>query len=57
MHHKERKRRRKKRSFGGVMEYSIGNIEENEILVIEGDLNGHVVRDRNGFEDVMGIDG
>ena len=29
----------------------------NEILVIGRDLNGHVGRDRNGFEDVMGIDG
>ena len=36
---------------------SIGNIPENEILVIGGDLNGHVGRDRNGFEDVIGIDG
>ena len=40
-----------------MMDDSIGNIPENKILVIEGDLNGHVVRDRNGFEDVMGIDG
>ena len=30
---------------------------ENEILVIGGDLNGHVGKDRNSFEDVMGIDG
>ena len=39
-----------------MMDDSIGNIPENEILVIGGDLNGHVCRDRNGFED-MGIDG
>ena len=26
-------------------------------LKMRGDLNGHVGRDRNGFEDVMGIDG
>ena len=40
-----------------MMDDSIGNIPENEILVIGGDLNGHVGSDRNGFEDVMGIDG
>ena len=39
------------------MDDSIGNIPENEILVIGGDLNRHVGRGRNGFEDVMGIDG
>ena len=36
-----------------MMDDSIGNILKN---VIGGDLNGHVGRDRNGFEDVMGID-
>ena len=39
------------------MDDSIGNIPENVILVIGGDLNGHVGRDRNGFEDVIIIDG
>ena len=43
--------------FWGMMDDSIGNIPENEILVIGGDLNGHVGKDRNSFEDVMGIDG
>ena len=46
-----------KEEFGGMMDDSIGNIPENEMLVIGGDLNGPVGRDRNGFEDVMGIDG
>ena len=50
-------KRKRKEEFWGVMDDSIGNILENEILVIGGDLNGHVGRDRNGFEDVMGIDG
>ena len=40
-----------------MMDDSIGNILENEILVIGGNSNGHVGRDRNGFEDVMEIDG
>ena len=42
-----------KEEFWGVMDDSMGNISENEILVIGGDLNGYVLRDRNGFEDVM----
>ena len=46
-----------KDGFWGMMDDSIGNIPKNEILVIGGDLNGHVGRGRNGFEDVMGIDG
>ena len=40
-----------------MMDDSIGNISENGILVIGEDLNGHVGRNRNGFEDIMGIDG
>ena len=40
-----------------MMDNSIGNIPENEILVIGVDMNGHVGRDRNSFEDVMVIDG
>ena len=51
------KTQEEKEEFWGMMDDSIGNIPENEILVIGGDLNGHVGRDRNGFEDVMGIDG
>jgi len=51
------KTQEEKEEFWGMMDDSIGNIPKNEILVIGGDLNGHVGRDRNGFEDVMGIDG
>ena len=50
------KTQEEKEEFWGMMDDSIGNIPENEILLIGGDLNGHVGRDRNGFEDVMGID-
>ena len=50
------KMQEEKEEFWGIMDNSIGNIPENEILVIGGDLNGHVGRDINGFEDVMGID-
>ena len=39
-----------------MMNGSNGNIPEIDILVIGEDMNGHVGRDRNGFEDVMGID-
>ena len=52
-----RKMQEKKEEFWGMMDDSLGIIPENEILVIGGDLNGHVGRDRNGFEDVMEIDG
>jgi len=51
------KSQEEKEEFWGMMDDSIGNIPENEILVIGGDLNGHVGKDRNSFEDVMGIDG
>ena len=40
-----------------MMDDSIGNNPENEILKIGSDLNGHVGRNRNGFEDVMESDG
>ena len=53
----EGKSQEEKEEFWGMMDDSIGNIPENEILMIGGDLNGHVGEDRNSFEDVMGIDG
>ena len=55
------KTQEEKEEFWGMMDDSIGNIPENipenEILIIGGDLNRYVGRERNGFEDVMGIDG
>ena len=48
---------KEKEEFWGVMDDSIGNIPENEILLIGEDFNGHMGRDRNDIEDVMGIDG
>ena len=51
------KTQEEKDEFRGMMDDSIGNIPGNEILVIGGDLIGHVGRDRNGFEKVMRIDG
>ena len=51
------KTQEEKEEFLEVMDDSIGNISENDILGIGRDLNGHVGRDRNGYEDVVVIDG
>ena len=42
---------------GNLMHVISAYAPQGGILVIGGYLNGHVGRDRNGFEDVMGIDG
>jgi exonuclease III len=46
-----------KAEFWGVLDDSIGRIPEEDILIIGGDLNGHVGKDNKGFEEVMGIYG
>ena len=48
---------KEKEEFWEVLDECIGKIPEEELLVIGGDLNGHVGRDRSGFEEVMGIYG
>jgi len=30
-------------------------ISEEDLLIIGGDLNGHVGKDRKGFEEIMGL--
>ena len=43
--------------FWGILDDSIGRIPEENLLVIGGDLNGHVGKDRKGWEEIMGFDG
>ena len=40
--------------FWESFEDEVGRIPESEILLIGGDVNGHVGRDNGGYEDVMG---
>ena len=46
-----------KAEFWGILDDSIGRIPEEDLLIIGGDLNGHVGKDNKGFEEVMGIYG
>ena len=48
---------KEKEEFWEILDDYIGKVSEDQLLVIGGDLNGHVGRDRSGFEEVMGIDG
>jgi len=34
---------------------SIRRISEENLLIIAGDLNGHVGKDRHGFEEIIGV--
>ena len=48
---------KEKEKFWQMLDECIGKVSEEELLVIGGDLNGHVGKERNGFEEVMGIYG
>jgi len=52
-HHKEGGQE-EKAEFWGILDDSIGIIPEENLLTIGGDLNGHVGKDRNGFEEIVG---
>jgi hypothetical protein len=43
--------------FWGILDDSIGRIPEEDLLILGGDLNGHVGKDRKGFEEIMGVNG
>jgi len=44
--------------FWGILDDRIGRmISEENLLIIASDLNGHVAKERNGFEEIMGVYG
>ena len=45
-----------KEAFWGMLDDVI-NVPESEILLVAGDLNGHIGDDIRGFEEVMGVHG
>ena len=46
-----------KEEFWELLDDSVGKIAEDDLLIIGGDLNGHVGTVRDGFEEIMGIYG
>jgi len=46
-----------KAEFWCILDDCIGRISEEDLFIIGGDLNGHVVKDRNGFEEIMRVYG
>lgn len=45
-----------KEAFWGVLD-DVTTVADSEVLLIAGDLNGHIEDDRGGFKEVMGIYG
>ncbi len=46
-----------KEQFWGLLDDEIGKVPVRDMLMIGGDLNGHIGTDREGFEEVMGWHG